>query len=327
MEENKARALLVEAGMKLLETGLVARTWGNISVRLDEKNILITPSGLDYTLTKEEDIVPLNIETGEWQGARKPSGERKVHIAAYKIYPDVNFVVHTHQNYASAISLAGFTTLDITQEEKEALGGIAVSGYGLPGTKKLTKNVAKALSGGAKVVLMEKHGALICASSFEDAMEKAKLLEEICKRNIKGNFDEEADINLSDRLLSEAKAKYKYCALANTAAVVSLANAKKKIYAQLDDMAQMIGRKIPVVTKDKAVKKLEKYGAVLVPGVGAIVKADAEDDTAAMKLLVDKAAVSAIHTAALKKRARLSLIDCALMNLVYKMKYSKQKNK
>ena len=52
MEEGKARKLLVDTGKDLLRTGLVARTWGNVSCRLDEDSIVITPSGLDYTKTR-----------------------------------------------------------------------------------------------------------------------------------------------------------------------------------------------------------------------------------------------------------------------------------
>ena len=48
VEESIARALICDTGRELLKTGLVARTWGNVSCRLDEKHFLITPSGLDY---------------------------------------------------------------------------------------------------------------------------------------------------------------------------------------------------------------------------------------------------------------------------------------
>ena len=58
-----------------------------------------------------------------WEGARKPSGERGVHAAAYAQLPEVNFVIHTHQGCASALGLAGFDAMDITPEERAALGG------------------------------------------------------------------------------------------------------------------------------------------------------------------------------------------------------------
>lgn len=330
MEEINARKLLVDTGRKLLETGLVARTWGNISCRLDKDNIVITPSGLDYTKTSEEDIVMLNISTGEWQGIHKPSGEKRVHIAAYQVFPDVNFVIHTHQTYATAIGLAGFECcLDITEEEEEKLGGIKLAAYGLPGTKKLTQNVRAAMQAGAKVVLMKNHGVLICGSSRDETLNKAMLLEEICRRNIKGNFEAARDeaSGRAEELLSAVKERFKFTSLVQTPAVVACADRGKPVCAQVDDMAQMIGRKIPVVPDKTAqvVKALEKVNAVLVPGVGGIVRAETEDDMTALGLLADKAAVCSIHTAALNVKAGIGVIDGALMKLVYKMKYSKQK--
>ncbi|HHZ03380.1 MAG TPA: class II aldolase/adducin family protein [Tissierellia bacterium] len=327
MEESKARKLLVDTGIKLLERGLVARTWGNISCRLDSDNIVITPSGLDYKKTKEEDIVKMNLATGKWQGIRKPSGEKRIHLLAYQVFPDVNFVIHTHQTYASALGLAGFEDLDITEEENENLGGIMLADYGLPGTKKLTKAVKAVLKDGAKVVLMKNHGVLICGSNQEETMRKVILLEDICKRNVKGVFEvtQEARANEGEKLLSRVKEKFPYAALVQTPAVIACANRKIPIYAQLDDMAQMIGWKIPVVSDNEVTHALEKVNAVFVPGFGALVRAESEDDMKALELLVDKAAVCRIHTTALNVEAKIGFIDAALMKLVYKMKYSKQK--
>lgn len=125
MEETAQRALICQTGLALLETGLVARTWGNVSSRLDPNHFLITPSGLDYHKTQPQDIVRVELSTMTWEGSRKPSGERGVHAAAYRVFPEVNFVIHTHQNCASALGLAGFDAMDITQDERAALGGLA----------------------------------------------------------------------------------------------------------------------------------------------------------------------------------------------------------
>ena len=88
-------------------------------------------------------------------------------------------------------------------------------------------------------------------------------------------------------------------------------------------MAQMIGRKIPVTTNEteQVAKALEKVNAVLVSGIGAVVRSESQDDTTALELLVDKAAICSIHTAACNVKARIGIIDAALMKLVYKMKY------
>ncbi len=374
MEERKARKQLVDTGRELLQSGLVARTWGNVSCRLDVDSFVITPSGLDYTKTGEEDIVKMNLTTGEWQGIHKPSGERGVHMAAYQVFPDVNFVIHTHQTYATALGLAGFAHLDITEEERERLGGIMPADYGLPGTKKITRAVKTALQTGAKVVLMLHHGVLLCGSNQEETMSKALLLEEICKRNIKGNIvategiraegtkadglkaeeirvertkaegiedekigdegrrtedlrTEEIRFAEAEDLLMAVGERYRYAALVQTPAVLACANRGTPIYAQVDDMAQMIGRRITVIPGNtaKVLQALERVKAVLVPGIGAVVRSAAEDDMMALKLLVEKAAVCSLHTAACRVKARIGSFDAFLMKLVYQMKYSKQK--
>ncbi len=329
MEEKNARKLLVDTGKELLETGLVARTWGNVSCRLDHDNIVITPSGLDYKKTKEEDIVKMSLTSGEHQGIHKPSGERRVHIAAYEVFPEVNFVIHTHQTYATALGLAGFQALDITKEEKEMLGGIMLAEYGLPGMKKLTNAVQAALKTGAKVVLMIHHGALICGSSQEETMNKAILLEKICKRNIKGNLEEKNKNSAqeAEQLMKAVKEKYRYASLVQTPSALACANSGKPIYAQVDDMAQMIGRKIPITSgkTKEVIKVLEKVNSVLVPGIGVVVTSETEDDMAALELLVEKAAVCNLHTTAFHVKARVNIIHTALMKFVYQKKYSKQK--
>ena len=66
MEETAQRELICQTGLALLETGLVARTWGNVSSRLDKGHFLITPSGLDYHKTRPQDIVRVELSTMTW---------------------------------------------------------------------------------------------------------------------------------------------------------------------------------------------------------------------------------------------------------------------
>lgn len=194
MDVRTAKQQVVEAGRRLLQEGLVARTWGNVSCRIDERRYAITPSGIAYQTLEEEDIVILDMESGEYEGIHKPSGEKGVHSAGYQICPDAGFIIHTHQTYASAYSIAGFEDLQMTKEEEERLGGVALAAYGLPGTKKLTAAVANAYEGAA-TVLMARHGAVIMGSAKEEAFERAKLLEDICKRNIRSNIRTEPELS------------------------------------------------------------------------------------------------------------------------------------
>ena len=125
MNDNELKQLIADTGRELLNKGLVARTWGNISVRKDENRFAISPSGLGYENMQADDVPIYDMESETWEGNRKPSSEKKVHAAAYKIYPDVNFVIHTHQDFATAIGLADVKELELTPDEKELLGRIS----------------------------------------------------------------------------------------------------------------------------------------------------------------------------------------------------------
>ena len=74
MTELEIKNSIVQTGLILLEKKLVARTWGNISSRIDEKHFAITPSGLGYETLTAEDIPVFNMEDETWTG-RKPSSE------------------------------------------------------------------------------------------------------------------------------------------------------------------------------------------------------------------------------------------------------------
>lgn len=324
MQEAQARALTVQAGRELLEKGLVARTWGNVSCRLDADTMVITPSGLDYTATTEADIVKYTLSTGEWEGLHKPSSEKGIHAAAFECFPEVSFVIHTHQNAASATSLAGFSSLIITPREREQLGGIALAAYGLPGTKTLWNAVRRCLETGAHTVLMARHGVLIAARDKDEAMERAALLETVCTRSLKCLPQHEIPDNTA--LLERIRQRYPHADIAATPNLLCQADTGRSIYAQLDDMAQMIGGLIPLVRSERtALRYLEYYNTVLMPGAGAIVNAEDADDTEALKLLADKAALCALHTRGCRAYSRLSPADVVLMRSVYRLKYSKQK--
>lgn len=329
--EAEGRRLLVETGHELLRERLVARTWGNISCRLEGDRFLITPSGLDYMRTEEEDIVRYDPGNGTWEGRRKPSSEKGIHAAAYREFPEAGFVIHTHQTFATALGLAGWDRMDITEAERKELGGIARAKYGLPGQKSLCENVTAALKTGARVVLMANHGALICGTDAEDTLKKAALLEEICRRNCRGEENEPAGPEelqpAQKELAEEVRKQLPLARICGTAVHLRAAERNRPLPAQLDDMAQMIGSRIPVSGPDaaKIVKHLRKKGAVLVPGLGCFVCGKDEDDTEALAILTEKAAVSAMHTALLQADARLSAIDVLIMNLFYRLKYSGQK--
>lgn len=330
MDEKTAKQQVVEAGRRLLEEGLVARTWGNVSCRIDEKRYAITPSGMDYQALGEEDIVVIDMESGEYEGVHKPSGEKGIHSAGYRIYPDAGFIIHTHQTYASAYSIAGFSDLKITEEEWERLGGVALAAYGLPGMKKLTGAVTEAYKE-AQTVLMAHHGVAITGTSGEEAFARAKLLEDLCKRNIRKHIRTEPEdpASFAEAFMTLIHTEYPLARLVQTPHINACANRGSRIFAQLDDMAQMIGKSIPVRERNSSsvMRALQKKKAVMVKGMGIIVCAENEEDVNALEILVKKAAICHIHASLCREKGALSGVDTALMHLVYEKKYAKQNRK
>jgi L-fuculose-phosphate aldolase len=201
MDVLTAKQLVIEAGERLVETGLIARTWGNVSCRVDDKTFVITPSGKPYIGLTPDDIVEVAINTLEWGGNVKPSSEKGIHAEVYKQFPEANFVIHTHQKVASAVSALSNGIEKVAGEAANLIGSIIhLGGYGLPGTKKLKKGVTNALKlGPSKAVIMAHHGALCFGKDSDEAFEVASSLETACADYILANAKEKLGIN-SDNL-------------------------------------------------------------------------------------------------------------------------------
>ncbi|MBO5230684.1 MAG: class II aldolase/adducin family protein [Clostridia bacterium] len=182
MDVLTAKKLVIEAGERLVETGLIARTWGNVSCRVDDKTFVITPSGKPYIGLTPDDIVEVAINTLEWGGNVKPSSEKGIHAEVYKEFPEANFVIHTHQKVASAISALSNGIEKVAGDAAKLIGDrIFLGGYGLPGTKKLRKGVTGALKmSPSKAVIMAHHGALCFGKDSEEAFQVANSLEKVC---------------------------------------------------------------------------------------------------------------------------------------------------
>ena len=190
MNISEAKNAVIRAGVLLVKEGLIQRTWGNVSCRIDEGRFAITPSGRDYLSLTPDDIVIVNISDLSYEGDVKPSSEKGIHAKCYELRPDVNFVIHTHQTFASLIGLTGCDINGLTGEAREVIGDhVPLASYGLPGTKKLRRGVTDALlRSDSKAALMHHHGALCMGSDLEDAFHVANMLERASKEKLLEQF-------------------------------------------------------------------------------------------------------------------------------------------
>ena len=170
-----------EAGLRLSAEGLVARTWGNISIRIDERRMAVTPSGIMYGDIRPEHIAIMDIFTGKWECRVKPSGERKLHAEIYKSRPDIGAVVHTHQLNAS-VCAAARTTVEVMSRKSAGIlktEQVLCGGYGLPGTGKLTRGTVSAIKD-SMCALMANHGAVCLGRDIDEAFTVSRVLEKVC---------------------------------------------------------------------------------------------------------------------------------------------------
>lgn len=186
MDILEAKNIVIKAGHELLKAGLIVRTWGNISCRIDDKTFVITPSGKAYDTLTPDDIVLVNIEDLSYDGDVKPSSEKGIHASCYQLRPDVNFVIHTHQKNASVVSTLGLDINNITGDYAELIGtDIPCATYGLPGQPKLREGVIGALERStSKAVIMKHHGAVCLGSDYENAFAVATAVEAVCEKFI-----------------------------------------------------------------------------------------------------------------------------------------------
>ena len=188
MEENKARELVCEAGRRLLKDGLVARTWGNVSVRLNSDEMIVTPGGLEYEDLKPEDMVKVNIKTLEYEGKLKPSSEKNLHARIYLDRKNINAVIHTHQQNASTLAAAHRTLPPVLDDMAQIIGpDVRVAEYALPSTKSIVNKTVKALKG-RMAAFMANHGAVCIGRDIEEAFVVAQVLEKACKTYIEAEF-------------------------------------------------------------------------------------------------------------------------------------------
>ena len=327
--EQEARTLVVQAGHRLLECGLVARTWGNISARVSDTHFVITPSGRSYDTLREEDLVLVQIADCSYQGQRKPSSEKGIHAAAYRHRPDAGFVIHTHQDYASCVGVGGKS---LTNLQHPLLGDLVPgAAYGMPSTKKLQKGVESAMvqHPESKAILMRQHGALCIAEDFEEAFAVAQALEEVSKEVFEQTVVLSQTIPAAeDALLQSLENACPECCfgLVTDAAVQAVAGWRKALLPHLDDLSQIAGVQIPSTSKDPAaiLKAFQRSNAVLIPGVGAVCCAKDQEDLGAIETIMRKSCIAALY-ADVTGATPLSAIDRRIMRFVYTMKYAKKK--
>jgi L-ribulose-5-phosphate 4-epimerase len=176
------RQKVIEVALKAQREKLIPLTMGNFSIRdMQTGYVCITPSGMDYSLLKAEDIVVVDLQGVVIDGNRKPSIEIQLHCRTYIRRPDIMGVCHTHSPYATAWACCNKEIPVIVAELAGMIGGpVKCAPYAPMGTVMLADIVAEHL-GSHNAVLMENHGMLAVGENIDNAYANAIIVEEAAK--------------------------------------------------------------------------------------------------------------------------------------------------
>ncbi len=176
---------VLEASLWLSEQGYFGSrrgSGGNVSVRLSETTMAITPSSVKYQELSVDDICVVGFDHSVIEGKKslKPSVESGLHSIIYQKRPDVNAVVHTHQIYGSIFAVINTPIPALFDEVSFSLGQmIEIIPYALSGSADLANNVGEKLSNNANAYVIQNHGILALGKNLDKAILHAELLEKV----------------------------------------------------------------------------------------------------------------------------------------------------
>ncbi len=354
MNQNElldAKKHIIRISRDLHEIGLLVRTWGNISSRVDDDHMLITPSGIKYEDLTPEMIVQVNINDFFYEGDYKPSSELKVHAAAYRIRKDCGFIVHTHQVFATCAGTLGIKKVFSYFDDEDVT--IPVAPYAMPGTDKLAENVSRTLKkySDANGIIMANHGTLCLGSNSNEAVFQAEMMEsacndfliDVCKMDMTHgveygyNSHREDDTIVYDQPDTPERVKriheqiygkrpdVKFIKHNKSEAALMVSRRANHMKPLLDDFAQLIGVGVKIPSNEGEIyHNIKKnVNVVFAPNDGAYCMGSTEDDAEAVAMVLDKGCIAYIAVMRNGEGHYLSLFECIKMNRHYRKSYSK----
>lgn len=178
---EKEKAEIIKNALRLDKYGLVCLSGGNITLRMENGDILVTPSGMIYEEMIPEDILVVDIKGNVIEGNRKPSVDTKALCYILEQRPDINAVIHTHQPYATGVGLIlDEVPCNLTTLANATLGPVKVAPYSSAASMQMGIEAVKYLED-KRAVILKHHGVIGVGSTLKEAMYSVVYLEEACK--------------------------------------------------------------------------------------------------------------------------------------------------
>jgi len=178
---EKEREEVRIAGTKLDRYGLIALSGGNVSLRLPSGEILVTPSGMIYEDMTASDVLVMDIEGKIIEGQRAASVDTEALLYILKNMPHINAVIHTHQPYATAVSLVSDELpCIVTTLPNATKGPVKVCPFSAAASIDMGIQTVKN-AGSTLAVILKNHGVIALGTSLKEALCSCIYLEEAAK--------------------------------------------------------------------------------------------------------------------------------------------------
>ncbi|MEE9442848.1 MAG: class II aldolase/adducin family protein [candidate division Zixibacteria bacterium] len=168
---------IANVGRILYDKGLIVASEGNISLRLESGNIMITPSGKNKGFLIFEDMVTIDLAGIQVSGKQKPSSEFRMHLFAYNNRDDISACIHAHPPFTTALSVAGISDNNaILPETVISAGRIPVTQYATPGTDELTLSISPFIEE-CDAIIIKNHGLVCFGKDLDSALNLLEIVE------------------------------------------------------------------------------------------------------------------------------------------------------
>jgi len=177
--EPDLRLAIVECGRICYGRNLMTSNDGNVSARLDDTHVLITPAGASKGRLAAEDIVLIDLDGNLITSGRggRASSETPMHLEVYKNRPDVRGVIHAHPVFATALTVAGLEyPTDVLPEVLMTLGEVPTTAYSMPSSGEDAAAI-RPLIGQHDAILLRQHGSLTVGIDLEEAVVHLERIE------------------------------------------------------------------------------------------------------------------------------------------------------
>jgi L-fuculose-phosphate aldolase len=180
-KEKRACEQLVYFGGLLHQETFVSATDGNLSLRLDDRRILATPTGIGKAMMHVRDMVIVDGDGVKLEGSRDVSSEIEMHLTIYKLRPDVEAVVHAHPCTATAFACAGIALDEpLCSELVMTLGAVPLAPYGTTGTSELSESLLPFIPYN-NAILMANHGVVAYGKTLCEAYHRMEAVEHFAR--------------------------------------------------------------------------------------------------------------------------------------------------